>query len=65
MAKLIVAFRNVANVPENVLPVLVKARHILAAYLRRYYNGLCECWLCVILYSDVCLRGCVTGKSDG
>ena len=65
MAKLIVTFRSVANAPENVLPVLVKARHILAAYLRRCYNGLCERWHCVILYSDECLRGCVTGKSDG
>jgi hypothetical protein len=64
MAKLIVTFRSVANAPENVLPIVVKARHILAA-LRRCYNGLCECWLCVILYSDECLRGCVTGKSDG
>ena len=65
MAKLIVTFRSVANAPENVLPVPVKAGHILAAYLRRCYNGLCERWLCVILYSDECLRGCVTGKSNG
>ena len=65
MAKLIVTFRSVANAPENVLSLLVKARHILAAYLRRCYSGLCECWLFVILCSDECLRGCVTGKSDG
>jgi hypothetical protein len=38
------------------------ARDRLTACLRSSYNELCGCWLYVILYSDECLRGRVTGN---